>query len=65
VPSCTFTSLMIDSFSQKHSTRLSYQAQRGVSFFLTVNQGCPKEFFYGCNICYPPVGRGAVIFEAQ
>jgi ATP-dependent DNA helicase RecG len=30
---------MIDLFPQKHSTCLSYQAQRGVSFFLTVNQG--------------------------
>jgi hypothetical protein len=30
---------MIDSFSQKHSIRLSTQAQRGVSLFLTVNLG--------------------------
>jgi hypothetical protein len=30
---------MIDLFWQEHSIGLSYQAQRGVSIFLTVNQG--------------------------
>jgi hypothetical protein len=33
--------LMIDCFCQKHSTCLSHQAQRGVSFFLMVDQGLP------------------------
>ena len=32
---------MIDLSLQKHSIRLSHQAQRGVSFFLTVNLGTP------------------------
>jgi hypothetical protein len=31
---------MIDLFCQEHSIGLSYQAQRGVSIFLMVDQGC-------------------------
>jgi hypothetical protein len=39
---------MIDCLAQKHSIGLSHQAQRGVSLFLTVNQGCqPKPIKAG------------------